>query len=121
MFKKAMIAGVIGSAMTLSAEAMPVQPQPAPQNQSMIVQVSDGEYCDWFAIINCSKKRGSAVKKAASRLGGKVIHTDDIDNFRDGWYCAVIGPSGKSQANRNRKQARNAGYKSAYIKEGCNY
>ncbi len=66
------------------------------------------EFCDWYAIFECAKRR--------SGIGGPgyVIHTNDYPNFRKGWYCKVLGPydsSGEASAVANQY--------GGYAKRGC--
>lgn len=104
--------------LAVSAHAFSAPPA-QPQAQSPVVKVSDGHYsCGWFAITVCSKSY-SGAQKGANRYGGYVIDTDDIDGFRGGWQCAVMGPSSKSKARSRRNQAKRNGASSAYIKRGC--
>lgn len=81
---------------------------------------SDGGDCGWFAISVCTRGVGGA-RRAANRYGGRVIDTGDVGGFRPGWYCAVIGPTGKRAARAVKNDMRFAGARSAYIKQGCLY
>lgn len=76
--------------------------------------------CGWYAISVCSRGRGRA-RRAANRYGGYVIDSSSeaYPNFRPGWYCAVEGPTSKRQANQRKREMREDGADSAYIKNGC--
>ncbi|MEO0619380.1 MAG: hypothetical protein AAFZ01_08860 [Pseudomonadota bacterium] len=114
----AAIATVALASPATAAKVLPFAPASLPQ--SSVVTVSDGEYCDWFAIATCHKSYGAA-QRSANRYGARVVNTNNVDNFRNGWYCTVRGPSSKAAARSNRRSFRRSGAKTAYIKEGCNY
>lgn len=86
----------------------------------LLHKVSDGGDCGWFAISVCTRGTGGA-RRAANRYGGRVIDTGDVDGFRPGWYCAVVGPTDKRSARSVKNDMRYAGARSAYIKQGCLY
>ena len=46
------------------------------------------------------------------------MHTNDVPNFRNGFYCVADGPTTKSNARRKKNRARRD-YDSPYIKKGC--
>lgn len=81
-------------------------------------KASDGLVCDWYAIGVCSKSFQKALR-AANTFGGRVVRTDNIDNFRPGFYCSVERRNSKAAAFRSRNRMRRNGAGSAYIKEGC--
>ncbi|MEO0800163.1 MAG: hypothetical protein AAFY53_13290 [Pseudomonadota bacterium] len=81
-------------------------------------QASDGLVCQWFAIGVCAKTRAAAVR-GARRFGGYVIRTDNIDNFRSGFFCSVVQRNTRGAAFAARNRMRNRGARSAYVKEGC--
>ncbi len=76
--------------------------------------------CGWYAISVCSRNR-SGANRAANAYGGYVIDSSSeaYPNFRPGWYCAVEGPTSKGKANRRKREMRQDGAGSAYIKNGC--
>lgn len=76
--------------------------------------------CGWYAISVCSRGRGRA-QNAANRFGGYVIDSSSeaYPNFQPGWYCAVEGPTSKRQARIRRREMRQDGATSSYIKNGC--
>ncbi|MEL6288756.1 MAG: hypothetical protein AAFQ42_09295 [Pseudomonadota bacterium] len=119
MFKTVLAA----AALVLSAGAATAAPLAASQietPQSHVIKVSDGEYCDWFAIATCHRG-ASAAQRSANRYGLRVINTNFVDGFRGGYFCTVAGPLSKPAARTRRNALRRAGAKTAYIKEGCNY
>ncbi|MEL7542258.1 MAG: hypothetical protein AAGJ70_00625 [Pseudomonadota bacterium] len=119
--KKALLAAAAIFALSAPASAASLVPfAPTALPNSSIIKVSDGEYCDWFAIATCHRSYGAA-QKSANRYGARVVNTNNVDNFRNGWYCTVRGPSSKAAARSNRRSFRRSGAKTAYIKEGCNY
>ena len=81
-------------------------------------QASDGLVCNWFAIGVCSKSRGAAVR-GSRRFGGYVVRTDNIDNFRPGFFCSVVKRNTRGAAFAARNRMRNRGTRTAYVKEGC--
>ena len=76
--------------------------------------------CGWYAISVCTRGRGGAGR-AANTYGGYVIDSSSAEypNFSPGWYCAVDGPMGKRAANQRKREMRQDGASSAYIKNGC--
>jgi hypothetical protein len=76
--------------------------------------------CGWYAISVCTRGRGGA-QRAANNYGGYVIDSSSqaYPNFRGGWFCAVEGPSNKRAANRRKREMRQEGARSAYVKNGC--
>lgn len=74
--------------------------------------------CGWYAVGTCSRRPGPA-RRSARRFGGYVVRTDNVANFRPGWFCSVMGPGNKAAAYQNRDYMRSVGLYSAYIKFGC--
>ncbi|MEO1720576.1 MAG: hypothetical protein AAFR23_10180 [Pseudomonadota bacterium] len=79
---------------------------------------SDGLICDWYAISICSRSYNEA-EDGANRFGGRVVRTDNIDNFRSGFWCSVVRSQSKSGARQTMSRMKRRGARSAYIKEGC--
>ncbi|MGI9382493.1 MAG: hypothetical protein ACR2PO_05015 [Methyloligellaceae bacterium] len=71
----------------------------------------------WFAVGGCYKS-GAAANRQAARLGVNVVDTNDYPNFRNGWYCAAIGPFDRRNAELNRQQFVAQGVYDAYVKRG---
>lgn len=71
----------------------------------------------WFAIGGCYQSSAAANRQAA-RLGVNVVDTNDYPNFRNGWYCAAIGPFDRRSAELNRQQFIAQGVPDAYVKRG---
>lgn len=78
----------------------------------------DGAYCGWWAIYSCHPSRSAAIRDMNNAGYGGVVHTNDVPNFRNGFYCVADGPFNKSTARRKKNQARRD-FDSAYIKQGC--
>ena len=78
----------------------------------------DGHYCGWWAIYSCHKSRNRAIRDMNNNGYGGVVHTNDVPNFRNGYYCVADGPTNKSNARRKKNRARRD-YDSPYIKKGC--
>ena len=75
------------------------------------------EGCGWYAILGCSKSRSGAQRAAGN--GFAVIRTNDYPNFRNGWWCAVAGPTSKNSAWSIANDAKRGGVPDAYAKRGC--
>lgn len=78
----------------------------------------DGLYCGWWAIYSCHPSRNRAIRDMNNNGYGGVVHTNDVPNFRNGFYCVADGPTTKSNARRKKNRARRD-YDSPYIKKGC--
>lgn len=78
----------------------------------------DGVYCGWWAIYACHKSRNAAIRDMNNVGYGGVVDTDDVPNFRNGYYCVADGPTSKSNARRKKNRARRD-FDSPYIKNGC--
>lgn len=78
----------------------------------------DGHYCGWWAIYSCHASRNRAIRDMNNNGYGGVVHTNDVPNFRNGFYCVADGPTTKSNARRKKNRARRD-YDSPYIKKGC--
>ncbi len=78
----------------------------------------DGAYCGWWAIYSCHKSRNRAIRDMNNNGYGGVVHTNDVPNFRNGYYCVADGPTNKSNARRKKNRA-SRDYDSPYIKKGC--
>lgn len=78
----------------------------------------NGDYCGWWAIYACHKSRNAAIRDMNSSGYGGVVDTNDVPNFRNGYYCVADGPTTKSNARRKKNRARRD-FDSPYIKKGC--
>jgi len=78
----------------------------------------DDAYCGWWAIYTCHRSRNRAIRDMNNNGYGGVVHTNDVPNFRNGYYCVADGPTNKSNARRKKNRA-SRDYDSAYIKKGC--
>lgn len=78
----------------------------------------DGHYCGWWAIYSCHKSRNRAIRDMNNVGYGGVVHTNDVPNFRNGFWCVADGPTTRSNAQRKKNRARRD-FSSAYIKKGC--
>ncbi|MBI1384804.1 MAG: hypothetical protein GC150_07840 [Rhizobiales bacterium] len=109
----AVMTGAAGAASVSEGTATTPSSQPAGSYQVAYA-------CGWYAISVCSKGYNSA-QKGANRYGGYVIHTShpDYPNFRNGWYCAVVGPTSKSAAQGTARYMRSIGAHTAYAKNAC--
>ncbi|MEM7302388.1 MAG: hypothetical protein AAF468_14995 [Pseudomonadota bacterium] len=83
----------------------------------VFVSQASAQSASWFAIGGCFQSYRAANRRAA-QLGVDVADTNDYPNFRDGWYCAVSGPSSKRNAQRTQRYFKNQGIHDAYIKRG---
>jgi hypothetical protein len=74
--------------------------------------------CGWYAISVCSRNyQGAEI--ASERYGGRVVDTDDFENFAGGYFCAVVGPKTKEAAEITAYRMRSRGAYDAYIKHSC--
>lgn len=78
----------------------------------------DGHYCGWWAIYSCHKSRNRAINDMNNAGYGGVVDTNDVPNFRNGWWCVADGPTTRSNAQRKKNRARRD-FSKAYIKKGC--
>ena len=78
--------------------------------------------CGWYAIGGAFKSRNSAYNQAGD-LDASVFDLDESDspNAGRGFYVVALGPVRRSQANEYRRQFRQNGVKSAYVKNMCFY
>jgi len=112
----AIVAGVTGIAGGAQAFSGPASVEAPDSN---VVLASHGS-CGWYAITVCT--RGwSGAKRATYKYGGYVVNTSHISGFRNGWKCAVKGPTSKWRAKKLARKARHHGAYSAYVKHGCGH
>lgn len=73
-----------------------------------------GQGGDWYAIAG-SFRTAAEAQSRASELGAGwyIMNTSQCPNFRNGYWIATAGPSGKAQANAYASVARRHG---TYIK-----
>lgn len=78
--------------------------------------------CGWYAIGGAFQSRNSAYNQAGD-LDASVYDLDDSDspNAGKGFYVVALGPVRRSQANEYRRQFRQNGVRSAYVKKMCFY
>lgn len=113
-----------------TAGEVAVQPQPQPRPlppQAVITppvvapeRQQRRDVCGWYTIYHCSKSESNALSEA-QKFNGFVINTSDpsYPNFADGWYCGVVGPAEKEQAQAKASKAKALGFPSAYVKNPC--
>jgi hypothetical protein len=117
MPRRYVFASAIGAiALALSAAGASAQSS----GSDNLVRVSDGGDCGWYAISVCTRSRRGA-RRGASDFGGRVVDTGNVDGFRPGYYCAVMGPSNRRRAENRMWRMQDAGASSAYIKQGCEF
>ena len=75
-------------------------------------------YCGWWAIYACHKSRDAAINDMNNAGYGGVVDSNDVPNFRNGYYCVADGPTTSSNANRMKNRARGE-FDSPYVKKGC--
>ena len=109
----------LAAAMTATASAAPLPTGPT-EPGGIVQRISDGGDCGWFAIAASSRDRAGA-QRAAGRVGGWVVDSNDVPEFTPNLYVAVIGPDTKGFAEGARSRMRQSGYGDAYIKYGCRY
>ena len=76
--------------------------------------------CPYYVILGCFGPLYEANQRA-SEIGGRVIDTNQVSGFRNGYYCVVDGPhNSKSYANSLRRSWLDTVY-DAYVKSSCEY
>ena len=75
-------------------------------------------FCGWWAIYSCHRSRDQAIDDMNTAGYGGVVDTNDVPNFRNGFYCVAEGPTTQRRANILKNQARRD-FSSPYIKKGC--
>ncbi|MCE7028816.1 SPOR domain-containing protein [Jiella avicenniae] len=78
--------------------------------------------CGWYAIGGAFKSRNSAYNQAGN-LDASVYDLDDSNspNAGKGFYVVALGPVRRSEANEYRREFRQNGVGSAYVKKMCFY
>lgn len=96
---------------SLPAQAVslpPISSHSATENN--IIKVGSG--CGWFAIFQCAKSYKGA-RRANRSITRRIVNTNRVPGWRNGWYCGIKGHYPKSQARRVARR------KGGYIKYGC--
>ena len=76
--------------------------------------------CPYYVILGCFGLLYEANQRAGE-IGGRIIDTNQVSGFRNGYYCVVDGPhNNKSYANSLRRSWLGTVY-DAYVKSGCEY
>jgi hypothetical protein len=75
-------------------------------------------YCGWWAIYACHESRDAAIDTMNNVGYGGVVDTNNVPNFRNGYYCVADGPTTSSLADRMKNRAKRD-FDSAYTKKGC--
>lgn len=114
MFYNGVAASAV-AATALVASAFVTSAQPTDTDGAFELAQQD---CGWYAISVCSQ-RGGVARRGVDRYGGYVVDTNDVANFRPGFFCAVVGPTSKRRAEERMFEMQDAGASSAYIKRGC--
>lgn len=71
-----------------------------------------------YFIVLGSFRRLSAAQAHCNRVGGSyVVNTNEYPNFRNGYFSCVIGPTSRSEAQRNLWMAKQI-VPDAYVKAG---
>ncbi len=76
--------------------------------------------CGWYAIHYCSKSYEVAASEAR-KFAGWVVNTNEpsYPKFAPGWFCSVLGPMAKQDADNIAAKAKDRGFPTAYIKNPC--
>ncbi|MEO1651407.1 MAG: hypothetical protein AAFR60_10575 [Pseudomonadota bacterium] len=117
-FREFGVAAAVAFALAFSATAAAASDQTAPTAASSTGGFQVAQACGLYAIGTCARRPGPA-RRSSNFAGGRVIWTNNIGNFRPGWFCQVAGPTSRGNANAWRRAFRRDGIRSAYIKYGC--
>ena len=112
------VAASVATALAFSATATSASDTGAPTSVSSTGEFKVAQACGWYAIGTCARRPGPA-RRSANFAGGRVVWTNNVGNFRPGWFCQVAGPTSRGNANAWRRAFRRDGIRSAYIKYGC--
>ena len=76
--------------------------------------------CPYYVILGCFGPLYEANQRS-SAIGGRVIDTNQVSGFRNGYYCVVDGPHDRKSYANTLRQSWLGTVHDAYVKRGCEY
>ncbi len=76
--------------------------------------------CPYYVILGCFGPLYEANQRS-SAIGGRVVDTNQVSGFRNGYYCIVDGPHNRKNYAYTLRQSWLGTVHDAYVKRGCEY
>ena len=76
--------------------------------------------CPYYVILGCFGPLYDANQRS-SAIGGRVVDTNQVSGFRNGYYCVVDGPHNRKSYAYTLRQSWLGTVHDAYVKKGCEY
>ena len=76
--------------------------------------------CPYYVILGCFGPLYKANQRS-SEIGGRVIDTNQVSGFRNGYYCIVDGPHNRKNYAYTLRRSWLGTVHDAYVKRGCEY